>query len=1019
MFLEIRDMIAEDNERSAVKPSVPLPTRSSLPSSEPRSTRGAVLSTGTPRPLSMPDGPVAAREHLDELFLDQGNIRDAPQGNVNRVAVVHDDRQRSSLVKTRPVVRPKPDGLRARERSPGSSAYAAMDNLEQRFSQLRVQRKIVQDQRTEDPHNTTLNRGGILPSTTESSNSRDELLLLNDHIPSDSSTISTSGRPYGRREMPSSTATPPHPPKLPLDARQTISFPRAPSPAYDPSRTVPTIVQLTTPLKQDRKPAPVITDALSAVPKSPPRVSEANTTSEDLKLNGASRPLYEYRAIATSIPRIPNVAERPWSVDPSRTRTITAVELKEQLRSSKVLVIDVRSRQEYDQGHIFASSVICIEPIGLRLGMSADELEDRLVVSPQVEQNLFERRNEFDLVVYYDQETRSDRFLDEPPTNHDASTLRAMYDCLYEFNLDKPLQHPPVLLLGGLEAWMEFMTPQSLAVSQTAAQMASAGTQNPTGRPGRPIGRVRMASANSSLEVRRRRLREYNPLNADEEKTWLEKARTERVQSADYSQAQSDSDTESTSSQSQEPPSPFVHSYDEFLRRFPEHPSVQQSMTSSSRSSVSSPLSRTAPSMPSVPSRPPPAVPRPSYSGVSERESSPFSPTSRPLPLVQPPLYTGRAVSHHRKLPRTGLVNFSVTCYMNATIQCLLATLPLSHFFLDDKWRDMTQKNWKGSQGIMPEIYANLMRDLWRGDKKSIRPASFRKFCARLNGEWGVDRQQDAKEFFDFLVDCLHEDLNANWHRSQLQPLTAEQELYRERLSPHYVSLTEWSRYAHREQSYISDLFAGQHASKLRCTTCKHTSTTHEAFYSISVEIPRSGKGDIYDCLRSYCKEERLDRGELWKCPYCKCEREATKQITITRAPKVLVVHFKRFSASKNESARKVHTPINFPLHQLNIGPYMLPSLSPNKNEAIANAESSDPAITPPFVYDCYAVMRHLGTSLSGGHYIALVRDYARSCWRKFDDEYSSDFDPSKLRPEQRLQNEQAYLVFYIRALAR
>ena len=1016
MFLEIRDMIEEDNERSAVTRSITLPTRSSLPSSESRSSRGAVLSTGTPCPLAMPNGHVAKRGHLDELFLDQSNIHDTPKVNVDSGAVVHDKSHHSSPPKTRPVVRPKPDVLSAPERSPILPAHPTMNNLEQRFSQLRVQRKIVQGQKTEDSHNVTLNKGGILPSSTEYSNFRDELPIPGVHTSSEFSTISTSGKPYGPREMPSSAATPPHPPKLPLDARQATSFPRAPSPAYDPSRTGPAIVQLTTQLKQDRRPAPIVTDTLSAVPRILPRVSEANSISEDVRLNGASRPLHEHRAVATSTPRFPNGTERPWSVDPLRTKTITVVELKERLRSSKILVIDVRSRQEYDQGHIFASSVICIEPVGLRLGMSADELEDRLVVSPQVEQSLFERRNEFDLVVYYDQETRSDRFLEGPPTNHDASTLRALYDCLYEFNLDKPLRHPPVLLLGGLEAWMEFMTPQSLAVSQTAAQMASVRTQN---RTGRPIGRVRMASANSSLEVRRRRLREYNPLNADEEKTWLEKARTEGVQSADYSQTQSDSDTESSSSRSQEPPSPFVHSYDEFLRRFPEHPNVQQSMTTSSRSSVSSPPLRTAPSTPSIPSRPPPAVPRPSYSGVSERESSPFSPTSRQLPLVQPPLYTGRAVSHHRKLPRTGLVNFSVTCYMNATIQCLLATLPLSHFFLDDKWRDMTQKNWKGSQGIMPEIYANLMRDLWRGDKKSIRPASFRKFCARLNGEWGVDRQQDAKEFFDFLVDCLHEDLNANWHRSQLRPLTAEQELYRERLSPHYVSLTEWSRYAHREQSYISDLFAGQHASKLRCTTCRHTSTTHEAFYSISVEIPRSGKGDIYDSLRSYCKEERLGRGELWKCPYCKCEREATKQITITRAPKVLVVHFKRFSASKNETARKVHTPINFPLHQLNIGPYMLPSLSPNKKEAIANAESGDPAITPPFVYDCYAVMRHLGTSLGGGHYIALVRDYARSCWRKFDDEYSSDFDPSKSRPEQRLQNEQAYLVFYIRAPAR
>ena len=375
------------------------------------------------------------------------------------------------------------------------------------------------------------------------------------------------------------------------------------------------------------------------------------------------------------------------------------------------------------------------------------------------------------------------------------------------------------------------------------------------------------------------------------------------------------------------------------------------------------------------------------------------------------------------KLPRTGLINFSVTCYMNATIQCLLATIPLSQFFLDNRWRGFLQKNWKGSNGIMPEIYANLIRSMWKNDVQAIRPSSLRNFCARLNKEWGVDRQQDAKEFFDFLVDCLHEDLNVNWERTPLRPLTVEEELRRERTSEYIVSSTEWERYCHRESSFVSRLFAGQHASRLRCTTCRNTSTTYEAFYSISVEIPRSGKGDIHDCLRSYCQEEMLSGDEVWKCSHCKCEREATKQITITRAPQFLVIHFKRFSASKTESARKVHTPIDFPLHGLNMGPYMIPPPSPEVARQFSKLAGGDgvvdPAITPPYQYDAYGVMRHLGKSGSGGHYISLVKDSARGCWRKFDDERATDFDPHKLKPDQRLQNDQAYLVFYARSAAR
>lgn len=222
----------------------------------------------------------------------------------------------------------------------------------------------------------------------------------------------------------------------------------------------------------------------------------------------------------------------------------------------------------------------------------------------------------------------------------------------------------------------------------------------------------------------------------------------------------------------------------------------------------------------------------------------------------------------------------------------------------------------------------------------------------------------------------------------------------------------------------ISDLFAGQHASRLKCTTCGTTSTTYEAFYSISVEIPRSGSASIEQCLRSYCAEEMLSGDEVWKCPSCKKEREALKSITITRAPRYLVVHFKRFSASHNESARKVRTPIDFPLDGFDLQPFMLP---PPTSEEMAQAirdrgiESVkkdcalDETMTPPYRYSAYAVMRHIGSTLHSGHYVALVKDTGRQCWRAFNDERVVDFDPRQLQPSRRLQNEEAYIVFFER----
>ncbi|KAJ5129686.1 uncharacterized protein N7515_005725 [Penicillium bovifimosum] len=859
------------------------------------------------------------------------------------------------------------------------------DMLAQRFAKLKA-----------SPPNQGLGSSTAGPGSTTVGSAR-QTPLHPSNIPSGASNSPPPRRPLGPRGMGASSNVPTIPQKLPLNT----SLPRAPDPAYSPVFTVPS------------KPT-----------SNPPRTS--------MESNRSSNPRYSQ---FSNSPRVsPNREDNPYrsmtpnGLNPARetrsnspdlpySTTITAQSLLENLRKFNVLLIDVRPREQYDNGHVYAKSIICIEPVILKENVSAEELEERLVVSPEHEQALFEKRNEYDLVVYYDQSTASVSYLAGSPVGTSAPHLRALHDTLYEFNAYKPLKagRPPALLLGGLDAWIDLLGQQSLATSSTAAAMSSLQARKPVARPGRPLGRVpTMASANSSLEIRKRRLREFTPLNSKELSEWMEKSKTEEIDPRTYTEEEPLS--EEPEETEPEPPSPFVHTYEAFLRRFPEPQDVQQSMSHATPRPPSAPAPNYAAHMPSAPSRPPPAVPRPSYSGVSDnRNTQPH--LERQNSANRTALYTPSFRLDRLKLPRTGLTNFGVTCYMNATIQCLNATISLSRFFIDNRFRHYVQKNWKGSQGVMPGLYANLIRSLWKNDVEVIMPTSFRNFCGRLNREWAIDRQQDAKEFFDFVVDCLHEDLNINWQRTPLRPLTFSEEMQRERMAMTKVSKIEWDRYSHREESFISSLFAGQHASRLRCTTCKQTSTTYEAFYSISVEIPPTGAGDIYQCLRSYCQEEMLSGDEVWKCPYCKCKRMATKQIIITRAPQILVVHFKRFSASKTQSARKIHTPIDFPLHGLRMDDFVIPyPLPPPPEPGVAPMTG---ATVPPFTYDAFAVLRHIGSSMGSGHYISLVRDPERQCWRKFDDERATDFQPRNLRERDRLQNEQAYIVFYERVPAK
>jgi ubiquitin carboxyl-terminal hydrolase 8 len=803
------------------------------------------------------------------------------------------------------------------------------------------------------------------------------------------------------------------PPKVPIDTSMTM--PQPPAATYSPINTSSAGFHS-------------IGSRLSAEGGRPP--SERKQTYYNQSQNSSSTSLHLSRTreelSAPYRPTTPNgtntaIIPKNSTAELPHTNAVDAATLQDYMRRYNVLLIDIRERARFDDGHIMSSSVICIEPISLKEGMSAEELEDRLVLAPDNEQSHFSRRNEFDLVVYYDQQTSDVSFLRGPPIMTRAPPLRALYDTLYEFNDTKPLKdgRPPALLSGGLDAWTNHMGVHSLAQSKTAATLGS--TRQRASAAGRPIARQRLVSANSRYEVRNRRLRDHKFLDESEQEAWRQQAQEEEVTPTEHQPTGSDEDYEDVEVEP-EPPSPFIPDYETFLRRFPSI-KKQESMTSPTRRPVAAqypayrpqvPPSSAPPPIPQIPSRPAPAIPRPSYSGQADINSSQPA-LARVTSATRPPLYS-TVTSLRRRLPRTGLTNFGVTCYMNSTLQCLSATVPLSNFFNDRLYEGYVQRNWKGSNGIMPKLYANMIQAVWQGDNEVIKPSTFRNFCGRMNREWVIDRQQDAKEFFDFLVDCLHEDLNVNWERTPLRPLTTAEEMQRERMEIARASPIEWKRYEHRDYSYMSSLFAGQHASRLRCLTCKRTSTTFEAFYSISVEIPRDRPGHIYDCLSSYCREEKLS--ELWRCPYCKCEREATKQIILTRLPQFLVIHFKRFAASKMERAKKIHSPIEFPLHDLSMDDFVIPR--PPQNQADEHGRvAAEPATTPPYIYDAYGVLRHLGNSGDSGHYISVVKDQGRGVWRKFDDERYQDLDPSKLSSRDRLTNGEAYIVFYQRVQGR
>lgn len=137
---------------------------------------------------------------------------------------------------------------------------------------------------------------------------------------------------------------------------------------------------------------------------------------------------------------------------------------------------------------------------------------------------------------------------------------------------------------------------------------------------------------------------------------------------------------------------------------------------------------------PAPPIRPPPALPRKSYSGVSER---PGPATPPPMPIVslgssrfgmsQPNLSSSFG---NGSIGRTGLKNLGNTCYMNSIIQCLSGTIPLARYFLGGNYKGhINKENPMGSRGVLVESFATVIRHLWSGEYKFISPVTF-KVCS-------------------------------------------------------------------------------------------------------------------------------------------------------------------------------------------------------------------------------------------------------------------------------------------------
>ncbi|KAK3492479.1 uncharacterized protein B0T23DRAFT_143018 [Neurospora hispaniola] len=741
-----------------------------------------------------------------------------------------------------------------------------------------------------------------------------------------------------------------------------------PAPRDPPRSQVPSVPPVTALADLPRVPAAIynpprgtVSNEAAELPSSAPRAmfTRKGSTASATGMNRNGRPRTSDESLVSGPPvTSPKIRPKPAIPDGD---TISAEELERYMRVGardvSILVIDIRSRDEYDEGHVMSQATICVEnEVLMRPDISASDIAESMVLAPQAEQQRFERRHDFDLIVFYDQ--RSKRLVSSPQTPEERAVL-TFYNALtaYDYAGGSSSQQRLKLLKGGIEAWTDLVGTGALQTSSTSAAARS--------QPRPPL------THNLTSRLRRNVTRPIQDLA--EVQKWEENVDIVTP----------------------------VRSTEDFLRRYPSVSTIQESMTSPINPAAARPASplprhivheqNLYSSLPSPPTRPAPTVPRRSYSGLAETDTSTTATSTRSS------LKSG--IEKVRKF-RTGLVNPGVFCFANSSLQAMFATPGFARELYTGVWKDVYKVPLKADEKnenpqLLTKYLAGLFHWLDEGTLRSLEAKHLMAYIHFIHSKnadgrkkpeteiFGGPAQQDAQEFYSFIIDNIHDETNV--HRDRKPP--KEEKPYTPKNGTVIQNAIDyWRDYSTASASIIDKYFRGLEVFISRCQNaeCRQEIRMFQPcdVWILNIAAETGGEGHGYgvtDLDRLLASHQATEHFPDLKCETCN-QPGRTRRAKFARLPDRLAFCLNRFNSSFGQSrnsfssilsgggSNKIHTKVRFPIRDLDLTKYCA---EPDPDMATTD----DAHYAGRMKYDCYAVTVHVGQGINGGHYYTYVQD--------------------------------------------